>query len=102
MRALRILPLLAPAALFLAGPAWAEEAAAPHLDGAALSLAWAAPFAGILLSIAVGPLLAPGFWHHHYGKVVAAWALAYLAPLTLAHGSGLASYQLVHVALSKF
>ncbi|MES1241057.1 MAG: sodium:proton antiporter [Acidobacteriota bacterium] len=31
---------------------------------------WSAlPFAGILLSIALFPLLTPRFWHHHYPKV---------------------------------
>ena len=33
------------------------------------------PFAGMLLSIAVFPLVAPAFWHHHFGKIAAAWAL---------------------------
>ena len=37
----------------------------------ALSALWGVPFAGVLLSIAILPLLAPHFWHHHYGKVVA-------------------------------
>jgi Na+/H+ antiporter NhaD/arsenite permease-like protein len=38
------------------------------------------PFAGMLLSIALFPLLAPGFWHHHYKKVAVAWALVFFAP----------------------
>lgn len=38
------------------------------------------PFAGILLSIALCPLLMPRFWHHHYGKVSAFWALAFAVP----------------------
>jgi Na+/H+ antiporter NhaD/arsenite permease-like protein len=38
------------------------------------------PFAGILLSIALCPLLTPRFWHHHYGKVSAVWALVFAAP----------------------
>lgn len=33
------------------------------------------PFIGILLSIAIFPLVAPHFWHHHYGKVALFWAL---------------------------
>ncbi|MDH4120828.1 MAG: sodium:proton antiporter [Deltaproteobacteria bacterium] len=37
------------------------------------------PFAGILLSIALFPLLAHRFWEHHYGKVSAFWGLAALA-----------------------
>ena len=38
------------------------------------------PFAGILLSIALCPLLTPRFWHHHYGKVSAFWSLVFAAP----------------------
>jgi len=38
------------------------------------------PFAGILLSIALCPLLTPRFWHHHYGKVSAFWALVFAVP----------------------
>ena len=56
-------------------PAFAAE-----IDGAALSLLWGLPFIGILLSIAVLPLLAPHFWHQHYGKVAACWGLAFLLP----------------------
>ncbi|MBU1651683.1 sodium:proton antiporter, partial [bacterium] len=37
---------------------------------------WSAiPFAGILLSIALFPLFAPVWWHHHYPKVSAFWAV---------------------------
>ena len=38
------------------------------------------PFAGILLSIALFPLFAPHFWHRHYPKVSAFWALALAVP----------------------
>jgi len=38
------------------------------------------PFAAILLSIALCPLLTPRFWHHHYGKVSALWALVFAIP----------------------
>jgi hypothetical protein len=48
-------------------------ASAADFDGAQLSAIWGVPFAGILLCIALMPLLTPHFWHHHYGKVVAAW-----------------------------
>ena len=52
-------------------------------DGASLSLLWGLPFAGLLLSIAIVPLFAPRFWHSHYGKVAAAWAIALLVPFTM-------------------
>ena len=54
--------ILVLALLGLAAPA---EAAA--IDGRQLGLAWTLPFAGILLSIALMPILTPAFWHHHYG-----------------------------------
>ena len=38
------------------------------------------PFVGILLSIAVFPLVAPHFWHRHYPKVSLAWALIFAVP----------------------
>jgi Na+/H+ antiporter NhaD/arsenite permease-like protein len=67
-------------------PAFAAEGG-HALDGASLGLAWALPFVGILLSIALGPLLVPQFWHHHFGKVAAVWALAFLVPFAMAQGA---------------
>ncbi len=48
-----------------------ELSLAADIDGSALPLWWGIPLAGILLSIAVMPLVAPIFWHHHFGKVAA-------------------------------
>jgi hypothetical protein len=45
----------------------------PHVDGTTLSILWTIPFAGILLSIAVMPLMAPHFWHNNFGKVSFFW-----------------------------
>ncbi len=39
----------------------------------------ALPFAGLLISIALGPILARRVWHVHYGKAAAFWALLALA-----------------------
>ena len=58
------------------------DGALPALNSAALSLRWGIPFAGLLLSIAVLPIVAPKFWHAHYGKIAAAWVLVLLIPLT--------------------
>lgn len=82
--------------------AMAAEEGVPHLDGAELGLAWALPFAGILLSIAVFPLVAPNFWHHNFGKIAAFWALAFLLPFTVLHGMGIAVYELLHVLLLEY
>lgn len=75
---------------------------APHLDGADLGIIWVVPFAGILLSIALGPLLFPDFWHHHFGKISAAWGLAFLIPFALLFGFSLALFETLHVALLEY
>src|SRR5512146_1918177 len=75
---------------------------AADLDGAAMRWPWALPFAGILLSIASGPLLFPKFWHAHYGKIAALWALATLIPLAFAFGASTALAAFVHAALAEY
>jgi len=81
---------------------WPGLAMAAELDGGQLSLLWGVPFAGILLSIAVLPLLAPMFWHHHFGKVAAAWALAFLLPFAVTFGAGVAAVSFVHALLAEY
>ena len=66
------------------------------------SLWWAAPFAGLLLSIAFWPLAAPIFWHRHFGKIAAGWALAFLGPFALAFGPGAAAEGLAHALLAEY
>ena len=81
---------------------WPQLAAAATLDGAALSAWWGAPFAGMLLSIAIFPLVAPTFWHHHFGKVSAAWAVAFLVPFAVAFSTHTAFGSLVHALLEEY
>lgn len=53
--------------------------------GEILPLWSAIPFVGILLSIALFDLVAPHFWHDHFGKISAAWALSFAVPFLWAH-----------------
>jgi Na+/H+ antiporter NhaD/arsenite permease-like protein len=78
------------------------EPHAPHLDGSELGLVWIFPFVGILLSIALFPLLAPSFWHDHFGKLSAAWALAFLLPFAAIFGLDLALYEALHTTLLEY
>lgn len=88
-------------AVFALGAAAPAQAAA--IDGATLTLYWGIPFAGILLSIALFPLLAPAVWHHHYGKIAAFWALAFLIPFALLQGgAGGAAHIVLEVALHEY
>ena len=76
--------------------------AAAEFDGARLNLFWAIPFAGILLSIALMPLIFPGFWHRHFGKVSAAWTLAFFLPFVYYFGVNTAAASLVHAMLAEY
>ena len=77
-------------------------AQAAEIDGRALTAWWGVPFAGMLLSIALLPLLVPHFWHQHFGKVAAGWSLALLLPFAAAFGAGAAGQALVHTLLAEY
>ena len=77
-------------------------ARAAEIDGRALSAWWGLPFAGMLLSIALMPLWLPQFWHHHFGKVAAAWSLAMLLPFAGLFGAGAAGQALAHTLLAEY
>ncbi|WP_319407069.1 sodium:proton antiporter [uncultured Desulfosarcina sp.] len=73
-----------------------------HEDlGPVLPLWSCIPFACMLLSIALFPLLAPEFWHHHFGKVSAFWAAAMAAPFLFVY-KGTAFYEIVHIILADY
>jgi len=92
--------IVASLALMAAGPAFAAEA--HGLPGADMSLAWALPFAGILLCIATGPLLYPHFWEHHYGKLTALWAALVIVPMAFLFGPMLAGEAVAHTMLLEY
>jgi len=79
-----------------------QARAATGLDGASMTWPFALPFAGLLLSIALGPLLFAGVWHNHYGKIAAGWALAAFAALISQAGFAAAFASLVHALLGEY
>ena len=83
-------------------PLSAQASGGHDLNGAELSIMWAIPFVCMLLSIAIGPLALPHFWHHHFGKVAIFWGLAFLVPCAMVYGLPLATYQLVHVLFMEY
>ncbi|WP_263145857.1 sodium:proton antiporter [Pseudomonas sp. RIT-PI-AD] len=95
MNALR--PCLLPILALLPGLACAAD-----VDGATLSLGWALPFAGILLSIALFPLFAPSLWHHHFGKIVGLWTLAFLVPFAAVFGGQASAALVVHALVGEY
>ncbi|QRX81853.1 sodium:proton antiporter [Glaciimonas sp. PAMC28666] len=75
---------------------------AAELDGAQLSVWWGIPFMGLLVSIAMGPLLIPGFWHHHFGKIALGWSAAFLIPCAIWFGVPLAAAGVVHAFMAEY
>jgi len=59
------------------------------------------PFAGILLSIALMPLFTPHFWHHHFPKVSAFWAIVFVMPF-LYFFRATALYEIGHIIMIDY
>jgi len=73
-----------------------------HINlGEVLPLWSCIPFACMLLSIALFPLLAPKFWHHHFGKVSAFWAASIGIPFLIAY-KGAALYAITHIIIADY
>jgi Na+/H+ antiporter NhaD/arsenite permease-like protein len=74
----------------------------PHLSGEKLAIFWIIPFIGILLSIAVFPLVLPRFWHHHFGKISLFWSILFIFSFLLMEGWKITLYELLHVGLLEY
>ncbi len=75
---------------------------AADVDGSQLTAWWGLPFAGMLLSIALMPLLLPKLWHHHFGKITAFWALAFLLPFGAVFGAGAVGAVVAHTLVAEY
>jgi Na+/H+ antiporter NhaD/arsenite permease-like protein len=71
-----------------------------HL-GEVLPLWSTIPFIGILLSIALFPLVAPKFWHDHFGKVLIFWTLVVIIPLLFVY-KNLALHEFLHIIFADY
>ena len=86
----------------LALTADSSHGSAPHLIGEGLAIFWVIPFVGILLSIAVMPLVALEFWHHNFGKISLFWAVSLIVPFLIHQGIEITIYELLHVGLLEY
>jgi Na+/H+ antiporter NhaD/arsenite permease-like protein len=59
------------------------------------------PFALMLLSIALLPLIAPNLWHHHFGKISAFWAASLALPFLFVFKQT-ALYEIIHIILADY
>jgi len=87
---------------FLIGFIFAGGGGHHGVNGEELPLFSIIPFAGILLSIAITPLVAHDFWHHNFGKIAAFWAVLFIVPFAVTMGFGLALYEFLHVMLLEY
>ncbi len=108
MRGLGLLLLLAGVADLAAAETEGAHAGHEHdehhahgVDGGGLSVWWVLPFGGMLLSIALGPLVAAHFWHNHYGKVAAGWIAVFAVPFLVSFG-GHGFYEILHIVLLDY
>ena len=79
-----------------------SHGSAPHLNGEGLAIFWVIPFVGILLSIAVMPLVAEEFWHHNFGKISLFWATSLILPFLVSQGFEITVYEILHVGLLEY
>ena len=63
------------------------ESPAGETGTAVPSLLYCIPFAGILLCIALFPLVMPTWWEEHQAPVVLAWSLAFIVPFVMGFGA---------------
>src|SRR5215475_9321326 len=73
-----------------------------HLDGAILSWTWSLPFIGLLLTIAMAPLLFPRIWSRHYGKIAAGWSALTVVAIAFAFGAATALDALLRAMLLDY
>ena len=67
-----------------------------------LSFWWVVPFVGLLLSIAIIPIVSASFWHHRHGLVSFVWALVFLLPYCFAFGLSHAVHDIAHVFFLEY
>src|ERR1035437_5707715 len=78
------------------------DMASLELNGASLSVYWAIPFLGLILSIAILPLVLPKFWSKHYGIVSFFWGAITLIGLGFTKGFGISLHALIGVLFEQF
>lgn len=88
-----IILLLIPS--FLGGAGELEEAS--HGIGFQLPLWSIIPFVGMLLSIAIFPLIKPEWWEKNLFNVAIAWSLVFLVPFAISFGPKLAGFRFMEM-----
>ena len=89
---LAVLAMLVPNAAFASGEAL----------GAQLPLWSMIPFAGMLLSIAIFPIVKPHWWEKNMLWVALFWSFVFLVPFFFVYGADETIYQLIHTVVLDY
>lgn len=79
----------------------AEESSSKNI-GATLPLWFCLPFAGMLLCIAICPLIAERWWERNKAYVVALWSVLFVIPFAIYAGAGEAAEQVLEVIFGDY
>ena len=96
--------ILSPASGFAAaagGDGHDDHTAHHGVDGAKLPIWSVIPFIGMLLSIAIIPLINFHFWEHNFGKISLGWIVIFSIPFLIAY-KGDGWYEIVHIVLLDY
>ncbi len=90
-------------AMLAASPvlAFAEGTTAEAANGS-VPLWLCIPFAGLLLCIALFPLVKPVWWEEHQPLVVAMWAILFIVPFAVTYGVGMATETVLECLLNDY
>lgn len=83
---------------------FADEAAVEAAEkvGEILPIWSVIPFVGMLLSIAIFPLVASEFWEKHQLKIALGWSLLFLIPFGIAYGGGVVAFKIAESVLVDY
>lgn len=73
-----------------------------EIDGGHLPLIFCLPFAGMLLSVAIIPLINGEFWEKYRPAFVAGWSLLFLVPFAIAYGVPSAMEHFLEVIIGDY
>ncbi len=72
------------------------------IDANSLNIIWSLPFLGMLLSLALMPIIAPNFWHQHDGKIALCWASLVVIPMLILYGFNITMHEILHTYLLEY
>lgn len=81
---------------------FASETGEQHNLGESLPIWSVLPFVGMLLSIAIFPLVKPEWWEHHMLKVVIFWSFVFLVPFGIVFGGEMLIFNILEIILLDY